>query len=92
MSAMTMQIERPEDDELACRELVELVTEYLDGALDPAARARVDAHLAACDGCTTYIDQVRAVMAATPRILLELVPPALMQRLLEAFRASRRGM
>lgn len=89
---MTMQIERPEDDELACRELVELVTEYLDGALDPAARARVDAHLAACDGCTTYIDQVRAVMAATPRILLELVPPALMQRLLEAFRAGRRGM
>lgn len=89
---MTMQIERPEDAELACRELVELVTEYLDGALELAARARVDAHLATCDGCTTYIDQVRAVMAAAPRILPELVPPALMQRLLEAFRAGRRGM
>jgi anti-sigma factor RsiW len=89
---MTMQIERPGNDELACRELVELVTDYLDGALDPAARARVDAHLATCDGCTTYIDQVRAVMAATPRIVPEPVPPALMQRLLEAFRAGRRVM
>ena len=89
---MTMQIERPEADELACRELVELVTEYLDGALDPAARARVDAHLATCDGCTTYLDQVQAVMAAAPHILPEPVPPALMRRLLEAFRAGRSGM
>jgi anti-sigma factor RsiW len=89
---MTMAMERPGDDELACRELVELVTEYLDGALELAARARVDAHLATCDGCTTYIDQVRAVMAATHRISPEPVPPALMQRLLEAFRAGRSGM
>ena len=87
-----IRVERSGDDELACRELVELVTEYLDGALDPAARARVDAHLATCDGCTTYVDQVRAVMAATPRILPEPVPPALMERLLVAFRAGRSGM
>ena len=89
---MTMQIEGPGDDELACRELVELVTEYLDGALDPAARARVDAHLATCDGCTTYIDQVRGVMAATRRMPPQPVPPALMERLLAAFRAGRSGV
>jgi anti-sigma factor RsiW len=92
MSPMTTQIERTGDEELACRELVELVTEYLDGALDPAARARVDAHLAACDGCTTYVDQLRAVIAAAPRIVPEPVPPALMERLLKAFRAGRSGM
>jgi len=86
------QIGRSGDDELACRELVELVTEYLDGALDTAARARVDAHLAICEGCTTYVDQVREVMAATRRLPPEPVPPALMERLLEAFRAGRSGM
>lgn len=88
MSAMT-QIERPGDDELACRELVELVTDYLDGALEPAARARVDAHLTECDGCTIYIDQVRETIAATRHLPPEPVPPVLMARLLDAFRAGR---
>ena len=37
-----------------CNELVELVTDYLDGALDPAVRARFDAHLGECDGCENY--------------------------------------
>ena len=85
------QIERSGADELACRELVELVTEYLEGALSTAARARVDAHLATCDGCATYVDQLRGVVAATHQLPPEPVPPALMARLLEAFRAGRSG-
>ena len=44
---------------LNCRELVELVTAYLDGDLSPGERKRFDAHLASCDGCTTYVEQMR---------------------------------
>jgi anti-sigma factor RsiW len=47
------------DADLACRELVELVTEYLDGALDVSTRARLEAHLAECGGCERYLEQLR---------------------------------
>jgi anti-sigma factor RsiW len=45
--------------DLNCDELVELVTDYLDGALDEETDRRVADHLAGCDGCTTYVDQIR---------------------------------
>ena len=45
--------------ELACRELVELATEYLEDALDVLERARVDAHLAECPDCDEYVAQIR---------------------------------
>ena len=45
--------------DLNCDELVELATDYLDGALDEEAERRVSDHLAGCDGCTTYVDQIR---------------------------------
>jgi predicted anti-sigma-YlaC factor YlaD len=50
--------------ELACRELVELVTDYFEGALQPADSARVEGHLARCLGCRRYLDQMRATIAA----------------------------
>jgi anti-sigma factor RsiW len=50
--------------ELSCRELVELVTDYLEGVLDTARLAALDAHLAACDGCGTYVEQMRQTVAA----------------------------
>jgi anti-sigma factor RsiW len=50
--------------ELSCRELVELVTDYLEGVLDPSRLASLDAHLAACDGCDTYVEQMRQTVAA----------------------------
>ncbi len=53
----------PDPDALDCIELVELVTEYLDGALEPAERDRLERHLAACDGCTAYVAQFRATIA-----------------------------
>ena len=49
---------RRRDRGLACAEIVELVTEYLEGALPPNARAQVEAHLAGCDGCAEYLDQI----------------------------------
>jgi MFS family permease len=51
------------EHELACKQLVELVADYLDDALSPEMRARFEEHLAGCDGCTTYLGQTRRVMA-----------------------------
>jgi MFS family permease len=48
--------------DLACRELVGLVSDYLDGVLAPDWRARVDEHLRGCDGCTTYLQQIRSTV------------------------------
>jgi anti-sigma factor RsiW len=50
-------------DPLACREFVELVTDYLEGRLPGAERARFEEHLAECDGCAGYLDDVRAIVA-----------------------------
>jgi anti-sigma factor RsiW len=50
--------------ELTCRELAELVTEYLEGELTPLARARLEAHLDECDACKLYLDQYRRTIAA----------------------------
>ena len=48
--------------ELTCQELVELVTDYFEGALPVAERARFDAHVADCEGCRLYLDQVRTTI------------------------------
>jgi hypothetical protein len=50
-------------DEIACKQLVELVADYLDDALSPEMRARFEEHLAGCDGCNTYLSQTQRVIA-----------------------------
>ncbi|MCV7346364.1 anti-sigma factor family protein [Mycolicibacterium rhodesiae] len=69
-----------------CTELVELVTAYLDGSLDPAARARFDMHLLDCDGCENYLQQFRVTIETVGRISQEQVDPEFRVRLLNAFR------
>lgn len=49
---------------LTCREVVELVTRYSEGGLDPDDRARFEEHLATCGACVTYYDQMRATAGA----------------------------
>jgi hypothetical protein len=49
--------------EIACKQLVELVADYLDDALSPQLKSRFEAHLAGCDGCTTYLSQTQRVIA-----------------------------
>jgi anti-sigma factor RsiW len=51
-------------DEMVCRELVELATDYFEGALPPDQRARFEAHLAACPPCGDYLDQLRRTVHA----------------------------
>ena len=53
---------------LSCRELVELVTDYLEGALDDQTRARFEQHLAQCDGCTAYVEQMRPTVKLVGRL------------------------
>jgi anti-sigma factor RsiW len=70
---------------MTCQELVELVTDYLEGALPPEDVARFEAHLAACPGCETYLDQVRSTIAVT-HASGNAVEPAAVSPLLDAFR------
>jgi anti-sigma factor RsiW len=53
---------------VACQEMVELVTDYLEGALSRRARRRFEAHLAGCDHCTDYVTQLRATIRLTGAI------------------------
>jgi anti-sigma factor RsiW len=72
--------------QLACQQVVELVTEYLDGAMDPARRARFERHLAGCHGCTAYLEQFRITLTVVGRLDVGDVPPPAMAELLAAFR------
>jgi anti-sigma factor RsiW len=71
---------------LECREFVELVTDYLEGALPAAERARFDAHIAVCAGCGTYLEQMRQTIRATGELTEESVPQPAMDELLRLFR------
>jgi anti-sigma factor RsiW len=78
--------------DLDCDELVELVTEYLDGALDPVAQRRVTDHLALCDGCGTYVAQFRTTVGELGHLPAEQVaelPVPTRDALLAAFRRQR---
>jgi anti-sigma factor RsiW len=76
------------DRELACQQVVELVTAYLEDALDPADRERFEEHLVFCDGCENYLEQMRTTVRLTGHVENEL-PAALQAQLLEAFRSWR---
>ena len=75
-------------ESMDCNELVELVTAYLDGALDLDTRARLDIHLTECEGCENYLQQLRATVDTLGKVRDEL-DPALRDRLLTAFRDWR---
>ena len=76
------------DRELACQEVVELVTAYLEDALDQDDRERFEEHLVFCDGCDNYLKQMRTTIRLTGRVEHEL-PDELQAELLEAFRGWR---
>ena len=75
---------------LTCRELVELVTDYLEGALPPEDRTRFDEHIAGCRGCTAYMDQMREMLRLLGHLTEDSVSPQAQEALLEAFRDWKR--
>jgi anti-sigma factor RsiW len=79
----------PQGPGLACRELVELITDYLDGALGAAEQSRFEAHLSGCAGCRAYLAQMRTTVAATGRLAESDLDPVMRDRLLVAFRSWR---
>ncbi len=76
---------------MTCRELVELVTDYLEGAMAPDDRARFEQHLALCPGCGTYLEQMRRTIALVGRLAEESISPRAWNELLRAFRDWRAG-
>ena len=78
-----------EGNPMTCQELVEVITDYLENRLPGPDRARFDAHLAACQGCRNYVEQMRETIRLTGKVPEEALPPEGRERLLEAFRGFR---
>jgi anti-sigma factor RsiW len=76
--------------DLTCRELVELVTDYLEDALSPVDRERFEEHLAVCAGCEAYVNQIRLTVSVVGAADAVDEDAPEMAGLLEAFRAFRR--
>jgi anti-sigma factor RsiW len=75
--------------DLACREAVELVTDYLEGALRGADRARFEAHLAACPHCRAYLEQMRRTIEQLGRIHADELEPSVRDELVGLYRQWR---
>jgi anti-sigma factor (TIGR02949 family) len=76
-------------DEMTCQELVEAVTDYLEGTMPDEDRRRLEAHLAGCPYCVTYLDQMRMTIAALGELTEESIPPEAREEVLHAFRGWR---
>jgi predicted anti-sigma-YlaC factor YlaD len=74
-------------DALSCQELVELVTDYVEGAMPADLSERFDEHIARCKGCTRYLEQMRLTIQLTGRLTPEALTPEAERTLIEAFRS-----
>jgi anti-sigma factor RsiW len=74
---------------MTCQQLVELVTEYLEDALQSDQREAFEAHLSVCPGCVEYLEQIRLTIAATGAVTEDSLDPQVRDTLLSAFRNWR---
>jgi anti-sigma factor RsiW len=74
---------------LVCRQAVELLTDYLEGALAPRDRARLEAHLADCPHCSEYLAQLRATVASARRVETDDLEPEVVDDLVALYRRWR---
>ncbi len=75
---------------MTCREMVELMTDYLEGSMSTVERARFEEHLSICDGCTNYLRQVRETVRVAGMLTEEDIPEEQRRSLLMAFRDWKR--
>ena len=75
---------------LSCREIVELVTDYLEGDLDADTTTALEEHLDLCPGCARYVEQIRETVATLRDVGSDNLSPETQAGLLEAFREFRR--
>jgi anti-sigma factor RsiW len=80
---------RSRSQELVCHEVVELVTDYLEGVLSPADRRRFEAHLAVCPHCTEYLAQMRETIRLAGRVAPEDLTQAMRTDLTDLYRRWR---
>ena len=76
---------------MSCRELVTLVTEYLEGSLAARDRRRFERHIRGCDGCTAYLEQMRDTIRLAGSLRESDVSPQARRELLAAFRDWKQG-
>jgi anti-sigma factor RsiW len=76
--------------ELSCQEIVELVTEYVEGTMDTGLRTAFEAHLAGCPHCTHYLEQMEATIRLAGKIEPDALSPEFRAGLLHAFRDFER--
>jgi anti-sigma factor RsiW len=77
-------------DDLACTDEVEIMTDYLEGALPPAEVQRLERHLQTCPGCTEYLAQMRTIAGSLRPLREDSIPDEMRDRLIDAFRDFRR--
>jgi len=75
--------------EVTCRDVVELLTDYLDDAIPAPDRARLDAHLDACDGCSAALEQLRETIRVSGTLTEEQVAQGQLEPVRRVFRAWR---
>jgi anti-sigma factor RsiW len=74
---------------LVCQEMVELITDYLEGSLPRSQRRRFEAHLAGCENCSEYLEQMRATIAATGQLSADDLTPEMREEFGRLFRHWR---
>lgn len=74
-------------DDMLCRDVVEVLTDYLEGALSTEARERLELHIASCPGCEGYLEQFRTTIRMTGQLRPDDVSPGAMEDLVDVFRA-----
>jgi anti-sigma factor RsiW len=75
--------------DLACKQLVEIITDYLEGTLHEHDRARFDAHLMTCAPCREYVAEMHTTLRLTGRLTVESISPGARDELLQAFRRMK---
>ncbi len=78
------------DNEMTCKELVELVTDYLEGTLPEDIRVRMDNHLSGCSGCTNYLEQMRQTIRLTGELQESNLTPEQRNDLMSLFKGWKK--
>ena len=79
-----------EAEDLVCVQVVELVTDYLEGALPDAQARRLERHLGTCPGCADYLEQLRTVAGSLRGVTDDSFPPEMRDRVIADFKRSRK--
>jgi anti-sigma factor RsiW len=87
---MRPRLAATDGDELSCQQVVEIITDYLEGALEPRERLVVGEHLALCPGCQVYLEQMRSTVRTLGYVPIDTLSEQAQADLMLAFRRFRR--